>query len=202
MKNNPHTGTDSSKRYILALDYSSCVGCHLCELACSLKHESVINPLLSRITIITEPESPVSIQRTCMQCRDAPCMRVCPVGAITYNASTGAYEINQDACIGCYECAYACPYGAIIINREAQVVKCDLCGGDPECVKVCPMNALIYGPADEVLRELNKRKAESVATVVDAEKLTVKKPVEAVDKAKEAVKLLYEIWERVGKKPT
>ncbi len=202
MVHSPHTGLESGKRYILALDYASCIGCHLCELACSIKHDRVINPLLSRITILTQPESPVSIQKTCMQCRDAPCMRVCPVSAITYNAKTGAYEINQERCIGCYECAYACPFGAIIINARAQVIKCDLCGGDPECVKVCPTNALIYGPADEVIRKLNKRKAEAITTVIDVEKLTVKRPVEAVERAREAVRFLYEIWEKVGKKPT
>ncbi|ADI31956.1 4Fe-4S dicluster domain-containing protein [Staphylothermus hellenicus] len=132
------------KNKTLAIDYSRCIGCHLCELACSIKHEDIINPSLSRITILTQPESPVSIPTTCMQCEDAPCMRVCPVNAITYNPETGAYIINHDKCIGCYECVYACPFGAIIINRRAQVVKCDLCGGDPECVKVCPTNAIVY----------------------------------------------------------
>jgi carbon-monoxide dehydrogenase iron sulfur subunit len=202
MAHSPYTGTELGKRYVLAIDYSSCIGCHLCELACSIKHENIINPWLSRITILTLPESPVSIQRTCMQCRDAPCMRVCPVNAITYNPETGAYEINQEKCIGCYECVYACPFGAITINPRGQVIKCDLCGGDPECVKVCPTNALIYGPADEVVKELNKRKAEAIATVIDTEKLTVRRPIEAVEKAREAVRFLYEIWEKVGKKPT
>jgi len=129
-------------------------------------------------------------------------MRVCPVNAITFNSDTGAYVINQDKCIGCYACAYACPFGAILINREAQFVKCDLCSGDPECVRVCPTGALIYGPADEVVSEINRRKAVSMATMIDTEEILVRKSVEAVEKAREAVRTLYRIWEKVRGKST
>jgi len=187
---------------VLAIDYSRCTGCHLCELACATKHYGVVNPYLARVTVMTQPESPLSIPSVCMQCRDAPCARVCPVNAIRYDEETGAYLIDEARCIGCLECAYVCPYGAIGMDMKGEVIKCDLCGGDPECVKVCPHEALIYGPANKVLPKISRRRAVLVAGIVDAEKILVKEPTETVEKAKEAVKFLYKIWEKVGKKPT
>ncbi len=192
----------SGSRKILAIDYSKCTGCHLCELACAMKHYGVVNPYLARLTVLTQPESPISVPSICMQCRDAVCARVCPVNAIKYDEESGAYVIDEAKCIGCLECAYACPYGAISIDGRGEVIKCDLCGGDPECVKVCPNEALIYGPANKVLAKLGRRKAVAIAGVLDIEKVLIKKPVEAVERAREAVKFLYEIWEKVGKKPT
>jgi carbon-monoxide dehydrogenase iron sulfur subunit len=180
-------------RKILVIDYESCTGCHLCELACSIKHEGIFNPYLSRISVLTKPEIQTSTPVYCLQCNDAPCARACPVNAITFNDKTGAWEIDYGRCIGCRECAYACPFGAIRLNVTAEPIKCDLCGGDPECVKVCPHNALIFGSEDEVIRELQKRKSVGVVYSL-YEKGSQSLPGNRVREAEEAVKTLYGIW--------
>ena len=180
---------------ILVVDYDSCTGCHLCELACSIKHGGVINPYLSSISVLTKPEVQTSTPVYCLQCNDAPCARACPVNAIKYDEKTSAWLIDYGRCIGCRECAYACPFGAISFNLSAAPIKCDLCGGDPECVKVCPTNALIFGDEDEVIRELRKRKAKGVVYEL-YQKGTQALPGNRVREAEEAVKTLYSIWER------
>ena len=47
--------------------------------------------------------------------------------------------IDKMSCVGCGQCVDACPYEAIWIESDEQiVVKCDLCKGDSSCAKVCP----------------------------------------------------------------
>ncbi len=183
-----------AQRYILAVNYENCTGCHLCELACSFTHHKVFNPYLSRITIITKPEVQTSAPLYCLQCQDAACARVCPANAIYFDEKVGAYLIDYGKCIGCRECAYACPFGAINFDRDGRPIKCDLCGGDPECVKVCPHEAILYGPENIVLRKIKKAKAAGVVYEIYGKKATEPKGDE-VEKAEEAVKTIYRIWE-------
>ena len=44
--------------------------------------------------------------------RTAPCVTVCPTGASYKRAEDGIVLVNENACIGCGLCAWACPYGA------------------------------------------------------------------------------------------
>ena len=48
---------------------------------------------------------------TCHHCKDAPCVGVCPVGAL--KVENGVVRTDEQRCIGCKLCAIACPYGAI-----------------------------------------------------------------------------------------
>ena len=53
----------------------------------------------------------------------------------------------EDACIGCWSCVMACPYGAVQRNLKAKKAnKCDLCPEreNPACVDACPNRALVY----------------------------------------------------------
>jgi len=83
-----------------------------------------------------------SVPVMCMQCDEACCLKVCPVGAITRDGQ-GVVNMNPDKCIVCKMCVSACPLGNISYSPAGKkVFKCDLCGGDPKCVKYCSAGAI------------------------------------------------------------
>jgi TPP-dependent indolepyruvate ferredoxin oxidoreductase alpha subunit len=119
-----------------------CVGCVVCEYACSLEKEKVFNPLKSRIRAIRlDPLSNMAI--ACKACKKAPCVAACPEKALTQSTETGVVTVNEDKCNGCGWCIETCEYGAITLHPDTQkVIVCDLCNGEPECVQFCPEGAL------------------------------------------------------------
>jgi len=119
------------------VDYSLCTGCRLCEIACSLKHEGVIWPAASRITVYEDyPGCPVP--HYCVQCPDYPCVSACPTKALKVDQNTGAVLVDTSLCTLCSSCVQACP-GRVpkVVKGKQYVLICDLCGGDPACVKEC-----------------------------------------------------------------
>ena len=103
------------------------------------------------------------VPRLCMQCDNAPCVSVCPVGA-TYKTPDGVVLVDQDRCIGCGYCVVACPYGARYLvpsgpdlpNGNAGVAdKCTWCyqrlakGQLPACVEECPTQARLFGDLND-----------------------------------------------------
>lgn len=145
----------------MLVDYSKCTGCRICEGACSIRHVQSANPQKARIHIVKleSEDDVVSVPTKCMHCEDAPCMAICPIEAISTHSETGARQIAADKCIGCSACVYACPFGAIVLDREeGNSVVCDLCDGDPLCAKLCPFDALQYVRADDVGAKLTRAK--------------------------------------------
>ena len=66
--------------------------------------------------------------KSCLHCDDAPCVTVCPTGASYKRAEDGIVLVNEDACMGCGLCAWACPYGAREMDAaEGVMKKCTLC---------------------------------------------------------------------------
>ena len=129
---------------ILFVKKSLCVNCRICEMACSLSKIGAINPVKARIWVHRNAKG-INIPMMCRHCLSPPCAEVCPVEAISRDNSTGIVSISIDSCIGCYECVKACPFGAIRIDPEEEIVfKCDLCGGEPQCSKWCPTGAIKY----------------------------------------------------------
>lgn len=129
-------------------DATLCTGCRACEVVCSLQHEGVVGPQLSRIRIATwEYEAWRTEAYVCKQCVAAECLAACPTGAISVDQRSGALAIHEDKCNGCRECMEACPSSPSRIGYNAGkvvCVKCDLCGGEPQCVKSCQQGALAY----------------------------------------------------------
>jgi Fe-S-cluster-containing hydrogenase component 2 len=143
---------------ILMISPEKCTGCRSCELACSFKHEQEFNPARSRVTNLTWEKEGFSTPMMCMQCDNAACVKVCPMGAITRDEVTGAMLVNDVKCIRCKMCVHACPFGnAMYDSQSRKINKCDLCGGDPECAKNCPSGAITYREASTA--NISKKKA-------------------------------------------
>jgi anaerobic dimethyl sulfoxide reductase subunit B (iron-sulfur subunit) len=69
----------------------------------------------------------------------------------------GVVLVNQDQCIGCRYCEWACPYGAPQFNEAKGVMtKCNFCedliaqGQNPACVDACVMRAIEFGDLAEL----------------------------------------------------
>jgi protein NrfC len=147
----------------LVYDSRLCLGCQSCMFACSLTHEGVANPSLSRIQIIRDAPSftkyPYDVViSVCRQCVSPLCVQVCPTGACHVDEEHGNIRrIDQSKCIGCQKCIQACPHKphrTIWDSVKMKSAKCDLCEGAPfwnekggpegkqACVETCPVKAL------------------------------------------------------------
>jgi len=95
-------------RFVIA-EPKLCIGCYTCEAACVSVHQEVGLQAHPRLVVTQTPQGTMPVQ--CRHCEDAPCAKVCPVGAIT--EADGMIQLNESTCIGCKMCALACPFGAI-----------------------------------------------------------------------------------------
>ena len=130
---------------ILFIDPEKCTGCRLCEAACSIYHEKVASPLVSRIHVAKWEFAGLYVPVVCVHCESPICETVCPVRAIKRDQKTGAVLIDYETCVGCRLCVLYCPFaGAQIDAKKGKVFKCDLCGGDPVCTKFCDPKALQF----------------------------------------------------------
>ena len=168
----------TGKKLGLVIDLDICVGCHACVISCKewntggygapLADENAYGAdpsgaFLNRVhTFEAKPESGpatvVHFPKSCLHCEDAPCVTVCPTGASYKRIEDGIVLVDEDACIGCGLCAWACPYGAREMDPAEKVMKkCTLCvdriyndnipeiDREPACVKSCPANARHFG---------------------------------------------------------
>ncbi|MBO0701324.1 MAG: 4Fe-4S dicluster domain-containing protein [Candidatus Dormibacteraeota bacterium] len=92
----------------------------------------------------------------CKHCTEAPCLDVCPTGAL-FRTEFGTVVVQEDVCNGCGYCVPACPYGVIDQRPEdGRMFKCTLCydrlkvGEEPACAKACPTESIQFGPLDEL----------------------------------------------------
>ena len=132
-----------------------CIGCHLCEVYCQLKHAKT-NDLIKAFKdespkpiprLRVEENGILSLSSRCKHCEDAPCLYACLTGALTRDPETRVVNADDERCIGCGTCMLACPLGALRLDTERKkMVKCDLCQDEevPVCVANCPNEALLY----------------------------------------------------------
>jgi formate dehydrogenase iron-sulfur subunit len=103
----------------------------------------------------------------CKHCVDAPCLEVCPTGAILRTEFDSVY-INEPACNGCRDCVSACPFGVIHMSEKTHVAqKCTFCydrlkvGLPPACAQACPTQSIRFGPVRE-LKQLAAARVEQL----------------------------------------
>jgi formate dehydrogenase iron-sulfur subunit len=172
-------------------DTTVCIGCKACEVACKewnqlpargdggahleMSGQSYDNTLrLSgdtwrHVKFIEQFPQPyegrwLMMSDVCKHCVQAPCLEVCPTGAII-RTEFDTVVIQSDTCNGCRDCISACPFGVIDINHVSGTAqKCTLCydrisvGLEPACSKACPTDSIQFGP----IAELRQRAAERV----------------------------------------
>lgn len=168
-------------------DPDKCIGCQACTQACQNRNniESDEGVAWRRVEHVGEGEFPdyqeVSISMSCHHCTEPECMPVCPTLALEKREEDGIVTVDQDKCIGCNYCSYACPYGAPLQFGENELVqKCHGCLGSgagdgygsppreesetaretPACVDNCVTGALDAGPVSELVREASEEAVE------------------------------------------
>jgi Fe-S-cluster-containing hydrogenase component 2 len=130
---------------LLMIHPDKCTGCKSCVLACSFAHEKDFRPAGSRIHVFTWDREGMSVPMMCQQCGDAPCVSICPTGAMHRMTEDGVVYWHRNTCILCKMCTQACPFGnAVYDSLTRSILKCDECGGDPACVRMCPNQALEF----------------------------------------------------------
>ena len=169
----------SAKKLGLVIDLDTCVGCHACAVACKEWNAGGIsgpltdeNPYgkdpfgvwFNRVhsyeveALDAQPASTLHFPRSCLHCETPACVSVCPTGASYKRAEDGIVLVDEDKCIGCKLCSWACPYGAREYSEvEGVMQKCTLCVDriynenipeevrQPACVQACPTRARHFG---------------------------------------------------------
>jgi len=157
----------TGKRYAMAVDTRTCVGCAACVIAC--KTENNVARGHARDWIVTETEGTFPDLRMtirserCNHCEDAPCVTACPTGA-SYYGPGGIVLVNPAKCAGCKACIAACPYGARFVDPDSGTVdKCTFCvhrieNGVPTtaCQAVCPTASITFGDLNDPDSEISQ----------------------------------------------
>lgn len=133
---------------VLLVDSAKCTGCETCVDVCSGRKTGVYSDKASRIRVQKDEIEAVFIPLVCEQCREHPCIDVCPVNAIQYDEEVSIFVVDEDTCTGCGACEEVCPYHGIFVSDD-RALKCDLCGGEPACVSVCYPQALLFVEATD-----------------------------------------------------
>ena len=161
------------------IDTTRCSGCYDCQIACKDEHcgndwTPYAKPQpdtgqfwlkMNEFVRGTVPKVKVAyIPVLCMHCKDARCMKACPVDKGIYRREDGLVIIDPTKCTGCMNCVDACPYGVIYYNWDLNIAqKCTFCAHlldrgwkEPRCVDACPTGAYTFGEEEDLKDKIAK----------------------------------------------
>ena len=152
----PTLVVNTQDRKFVSSNPEKCIGCVVCEYACSLTNEKTFNPTKSRIRAL-RLGSINNLAVACRHCENPACVAACPRNALSQEEDTGIIIVNEKICKGCAWCISACQFGAMMIYPDKRVVfTCDNCKDEtdgPQCVIWCPEEALTFATAQELAQK-------------------------------------------------
>ncbi len=105
--------------YGMVVDLDRCTGCRACMEACKVENNTPEGNFWMYVFRFENGEYPQTqmsfMARPCQHCDNAPCVKVCPVGA-RFKRDDGIVLTDFERCIGCRYCEVACPYGVNYFN--------------------------------------------------------------------------------------
>ena len=108
-------------KYGMAFDFSRCVGCRTCMVACKMENGTPKGHFFMYVFRYTEGTYPSTkvryLQRSCMHCAEPACVTACKFDA-RIKWKDGLILTDVDACTGDRKCESACPYGANYFNID------------------------------------------------------------------------------------
>lgn len=176
---------------------AKCRACRRCEVACIAAHHGLTfkeamkhrDTLVSRVQVVKADGVKTTVR--CHQCYPAPCVVICPMGALRQEEN-GQISMNAQLCVACKMCIAVCPYGTISMDtigmptddetmaqraRREVAVRCDMCTAWREkegkritaCMEACPVHALSLVEPDGTVVEVPETPKKSAAKEAAAE---------------------------------
>ena len=165
------------KTKVVFVNPELCIGCKHCEVGCAIEHsesQDLIGMMYEKQR--SKPRIHVEVgynfatfPNRCRHCDPAPCVQVCPTGALHRDSFNNSVLVEYVKCIDCAMCALVCPFDIIGFHEIWNIgidhevnAKCDDCadrqkaGSMPACVEACKTNALEFGNANDIIRSSRK----------------------------------------------
>jgi len=116
--------TSTKHEWHMVIDLDKCIGCEYCLRTCQAVNNVPSESMRWNVGFPESTENGLDfyMTRPCLHCQQAPCVKVCPVGA-TWVREDGLVAMDYSRCIGCRYCEVACPYDVRRFNWKLSTEK-------------------------------------------------------------------------------